>query len=261
MIRPLKAKDLPSVLSVASSAFEEEARRPEVIGPGFLDSLSRRPDLQIGAFEGEELIGFLIGDEGEDWGLVNWIAVSPDQQKKGVGTALINEFEERVRARGKRRVRLGTPFARGFYERLGYKCVGTQYVLWKKLVGGTVKADPAFDIDLEGIVDLLEDYEMDSVRCAFNPGCLMVGREGVGVALAMENRWSKEQVDVLFSKYGSTGSHFLLLDQVEARARARGAYSVTERFEEGEVPIARQRGWSDRATPLSWTTYYMEKSL
>ncbi|MGC8631114.1 MAG: GNAT family N-acetyltransferase [Thermoprotei archaeon] len=261
MLRRLSYRDLPAVLRVASSAFIEEARRPEVIGPGFLDALSRKPELQIGAFEEGKLVGFLIGDEGEDWALVNWIAVSPTYQHRGVGSLLLTEYEQAVKKRGKSRVRLGTPFSKGFYENMGYTCVNVERVLWKKIVGQEGEPRGEFSADLAKLLNLLEDFELDSVRCAFNPGCIIVGKEELGVALAMENRWSRDQVDVVFSKYQTPEAHFTLLSEVEARARERGAYSLTERFEETELDLAKKLGWSDENHALCWSTYYMEKTL
>ncbi len=261
LIAQLTAKDLPSVLRIASSSFKEEARRPEVMGPGSIDALVRFPFLQIGAFEGSELVGFLIGELSEDWGIVDWIAVAPSIQRKGIGSQLLTEFERRVSLSGKQRVRLGTPFAVQFYEKLGYSCVGSQRVLQKVVVGSDFSSDSTFSISLKDLVSLVEDFELDSIKCFFAHGCVAVGRKDFGLLLAMENRWNREEIDVVFSKYVRPEAHLLLLSQLEARARERGAYLITERFDEPEIEDAFREGWSESSSPLSSTMYYMEKRL
>ncbi len=261
MIRQLKAKDLPGVLSVAASSFKEEARRPEVIGPGFIDGITRFPSLQIGAFEGDRLIGFAIGELSEDWGILDWIAVAPSHQRMGIGSELLKQFERTVSLSGKQRVRLGTPFAVNFYAKMGYACVGVQRVLQKVVVGSDQPFDSSFSITLSDLVDMLESFELDSMKCFFSPSCVAVGRRDVGAILATENRWSKDQIDVVFSKYEGSESHFSLLSQLEAKARERGAYLITEKFDESEVAAALGRGWEESRSPLAWTTYYMEKRL
>ncbi|HEV51277.1 MAG TPA: GNAT family N-acetyltransferase, partial [Thermoprotei archaeon] len=261
MIRQLKAKDLPSVLSVAASSFKEEARRPEVIGPGFIDDITRFPSLQIGAFDGGLMVGFAIGELAEDWGVLDWIAVTPSHQRMGIGSELLKQFERRISLSGRQRVRLGTPFALDFYVKMGYTCVGTQRVLQKTVVGNDEPFDNAFSMTLNDLVDMLEDFELDSIKCFFSSSCVAVGRRDVGAVLATENRWSKDEIDVVFSKYEGVESHFLLLSQLEAKARQRGAYVITEKFDEAEVGLALKKGWEESRSPLAWTTYYMEKRL
>jgi len=144
---------------------------------------------------------------------------------------------------------------RGCQENMGYVCVNVERVLWKKIVGQEGEPRAEFSAGLAESLNPLEDFELDSVRCAFNPGCIIVGKEELGVALAMENKWSRDQVDVVFSKYQTPEARFTLLSEVEARAREGGAYSVTERFEETELDLAKKLGWSDEDHALGWSTY------
>ncbi len=261
VLKQLRPADLPAVLMIASASFKEEARRQEVIGPTFIDDVTRFPSLQLGAFEGGRLIGFALGELSDDWGLLDWIAVTPSRQRMGIGSELLREFERRVLLSGRQRVRLGTAFAAGFYEKMGYTCVGSQRALQKVVVGEDLPYDQSFSIGLNDVLDMVEEFELDSLKCLFNPQCFVVGRKDVGLILASENRWSREQIDVVFSKFETVENHFLLLSELEARAREKGAYVITEKFAQDEVDVALKRGWEEPRSPLSWTIYYMEKRL
>ncbi|MGC8632132.1 MAG: hypothetical protein ACP5T2_06975, partial [Thermoprotei archaeon] len=66
ILRNLGWKGLSSVISTTSSAFKEDARRPDVIGPDFLERVMEDPSLVLGAFEGGHLAGFLIARQKGD---------------------------------------------------------------------------------------------------------------------------------------------------------------------------------------------------
>lgn len=79
-------------------------------------------ELTVEVFDGEELVAGLSGwTWGEAAGIgMTWVAES--QRGRGVGTLLLDAFEDEARSRGARRVFV-TSFtfqAPGFYERHGY---------------------------------------------------------------------------------------------------------------------------------------------
>jgi ribosomal protein S18 acetylase RimI-like enzyme len=67
-------------------------------------------------------------------GTIGQLAVHPALQSCGIGTALIDAAERRIRARGLRRAELrvedGNPRARALYERLGYRACGREPDSW-----------------------------------------------------------------------------------------------------------------------------------
>ena len=60
---------------------------------------------------------------------VRQMAVAPSRQRRGLGRRLVGELEDRLRARGFRRVELKARLsAAGFYEELGYETEGAEFV-------------------------------------------------------------------------------------------------------------------------------------
>ncbi|MBA3046387.1 MAG: GNAT family N-acetyltransferase [Candidatus Thermoplasmatota archaeon] len=58
------------------------------------------PDMWLGSFVGEELVGIIIGSYDSRKAWLNRLAVIPQHQGKGIARALVNEMEGRLRARG-----------------------------------------------------------------------------------------------------------------------------------------------------------------
>lgn len=87
-------------------------------------------DLHLAAFEGGALAGCLmLSDHGEGVVQMRQVCVEPNRQGTGVGAALVRESEGEARRRGYRSMMLhARDIAVGFYERLGYECVGEPFV-------------------------------------------------------------------------------------------------------------------------------------
>lgn len=74
--------------------------------------MERDPELFIGAFDLDEgvashktkgrLVGVIIGTDDGRKGWLNRLAVEPDYQGKGIGKALVEECEKRLRKRGRK---------------------------------------------------------------------------------------------------------------------------------------------------------------
>ena len=86
--------------------------------------LIRDPDLFLVAEEGGHIIGSVIGGFDGRRGMVYHLAVSPSSRKNGVGEALMNLLEERLRAKGCIRCYLlvteENDYAVNFYEKRGW---------------------------------------------------------------------------------------------------------------------------------------------
>lgn len=59
------------------------------------------PDLFIGAFEGERMIGVIMGSDDGRKGWINRLAVVPDRRRVGVAVMLLEECERALRRRGR----------------------------------------------------------------------------------------------------------------------------------------------------------------
>lgn len=86
--------------------------------------LTVQPELFLVAVDGGAVVGAgMAGFDGHR-GWVNYLAVAPDRRQVGIGTALMNAFEERLLALGcpkvNLQVRAGNDDVLAFYSRLGY---------------------------------------------------------------------------------------------------------------------------------------------
>jgi ribosomal protein S18 acetylase RimI-like enzyme len=77
----------------------------------------------VGVLDGEVVATCMVGYEGHR-GWINYLAVSPHYQRRGIATRLIKEAERRLRAVGcpkiNLQVRASNKEAITFYERIGY---------------------------------------------------------------------------------------------------------------------------------------------
>ena len=86
-----------------------------------------------------ELEGKIVGVsdltmENKGAGIVRWVYVLPEYQRKGIGTALLRHIESIAKRRGLRMLKLRTSekacWAISFYRKLGYKITGKIRVPW-----------------------------------------------------------------------------------------------------------------------------------
>lgn len=101
MLLPLQEDDIPRVIALWS-----EAGLPtKPGGRDTIESLARQreeaPDLFIGAFEGERMVGVVIGSDDGRKGWVNRLAVLPDRRRAGIAAMLLARCEEALRSRGR----------------------------------------------------------------------------------------------------------------------------------------------------------------
>jgi ribosomal protein S18 acetylase RimI-like enzyme len=99
-IRSLSKEDYEALVRVW-----EEARLPYMPeGRDGPEEIARQigiyPDLYIGAFDSDELVGVVIGNYDGRKGTINRLAVLPNYQRRGIATALVASCEKALRARG-----------------------------------------------------------------------------------------------------------------------------------------------------------------
>jgi ribosomal protein S18 acetylase RimI-like enzyme len=79
--------------------------------------------LLVGSSEGKIVASAMVGYEGHR-GWINYLAVSPEHRKQGIGRRMMEEAERRLRAEGcpkiNLQVRSSNPGAVAFYAAMGY---------------------------------------------------------------------------------------------------------------------------------------------
>jgi ribosomal-protein-alanine N-acetyltransferase len=124
-VRALRLVDLTEV-----EAIERRAYRTPWSRSMFASELAKPTSICLGAFEGEQLVGYVINSRYVDaWHVMN-VAVDPSHQRRGIATTLLERVFE-LTADDERRgytleVRVSNAGAIELYERLGFERRGTR---------------------------------------------------------------------------------------------------------------------------------------
>ena len=91
----------------------------------FASELAKPTSICLGAFEGDELVGYVVNSRYVDaWHIMN-VAVAPDRQRRGIATALLERLFELTRHDERRgftlEVRVSNDGAIRLYEELGFE--------------------------------------------------------------------------------------------------------------------------------------------
>jgi ribosomal-protein-alanine N-acetyltransferase len=91
----------------------------------FASELAKPSSICLGAFEGEQLVGYCINSRYVDaWHVMN-VAVDPDHRRRGIATRLLEALFEMTKNDGRRgytlEVRVSNQGAIDLYERLGFE--------------------------------------------------------------------------------------------------------------------------------------------
>src|ERR1700749_3965989 len=91
-IRPLSLEHLGDI-----EAIEQRAYRTPWSRSMFASELAKPTSICLGAFEGDELVGYVINSRYVDaWHIMN-VAVAPERQRRGIATALFERLFELTR--------------------------------------------------------------------------------------------------------------------------------------------------------------------
>jgi [ribosomal protein S18]-alanine N-acetyltransferase len=118
-IRRLGLSDLNAI-----DAIEQRAYRTPWSRSMFASELAKGSSICLGAFEGDQLVGYVVNSRYVDaWHVMN-VAVDPDQQRRGIATRLLEHLFELTRDDQRRgytlEVRVSNKEAIGLYESLGF---------------------------------------------------------------------------------------------------------------------------------------------
>jgi [ribosomal protein S18]-alanine N-acetyltransferase len=124
-VRALRVADLGDV-----EAIERRAYRTPWSRSMFASELAKPTSICLGAFEGEQLVGYVINSRYVDaWHVMN-VAVDPDYQRRGIATTLLERLFELTTGDDRRgytlEVRVSNAGAIELYERLGFERRGTR---------------------------------------------------------------------------------------------------------------------------------------
>jgi [ribosomal protein S18]-alanine N-acetyltransferase len=124
-IRALTLGDLGSIEQIEKRAYRTPWSRSM-----FASELGKPTSICLGAFEGEQLIGYIVNSRYVDaWHVMN-VAVDPDFQRRGIASSLLGRLFELTAGDEKRgytlEVRVSNSDAIRLYERLGFEGHGVR---------------------------------------------------------------------------------------------------------------------------------------
>jgi [ribosomal protein S18]-alanine N-acetyltransferase len=119
-IRRLEAADLTAIEAIEQRAYPTPWSRSM-----FASELAKPTSICLGAFEGDDLLGYVINSRYVDaWHIMN-VAVDPDRRRRGIATRLLERLFELTRDDERRgytlEVRISNEDAIRLYEQLGFE--------------------------------------------------------------------------------------------------------------------------------------------
>ena len=214
-VRNLALEDVLPLVRVCNQAFLEYARFPEHAAMA-VRHIGDNPTWQWGAFRGGRLVAFLLTEPRADRERVaiRLVAADPGAKGKGLGSRLVGVLEARARAEGFRALSVGTPFARGFYEKNGFRLTETDLRMIREITCQAVPDGPEAGIrrlDFAAAAGVLPRLAGDERRRAFlsaflgnvrrEPGLMIVldGPDGPrGVAVGRSPEVYRDFAEVFF---------------------------------------------------------------
>ena len=137
LVRPFLMNDYPAVLALWRDAGPGLTLRPSDEPEEVAKKLRRDPDLFLIAEEEGQVVGVIMGAWDGRRGWIHHLAVLADRRSQGIGSALLNEVESRLKAKGCLKVNLmvrkENTTAQGLYRRLGYEDMSSILLMGKEL--------------------------------------------------------------------------------------------------------------------------------
>lgn len=278
-IRQMRPSDVVAVVRIANQAFLETARLGWLMGRRAVHRLMEDRECLFVAEAGGEVVGFVVGGCSGDRATIGWIAVHPDYWGRGIGGMLLGAVEEVARRKGIGVVETGTPFARSFYEKHGFRCVGVDRCMVLELVGRAISLPEGVRVrtlmldDIGSLIELMGEEEWLRFSRAFfsayeddpEKAIMVTSKEGttLGVAVGENDRTYGELVTLTYMFVGREGDAMKVLDSMAYLASSRGHrwFGVRLPLEGTSQEELEGRGWEDAKLPSFWTRYRMRKEI
>jgi ribosomal-protein-alanine N-acetyltransferase len=124
-IRLLELGDLDAIERIEQRAYSTPWSRSM-----FASELAKPTSICLGAFEGDELVGYVVNSRYVDaWHIMN-VAVAPERQRRGIASALLDRLFELTKHDERRgftlEVRVSNEGAIRLYEELGFEARGVR---------------------------------------------------------------------------------------------------------------------------------------
>ena len=124
-VRELELRDLSAIEAIEKRAYPTPWSRSM-----FASELAKPTSICLGAFEVDELVGYVINSRYVDaWHIMN-VAVAPERQRRGIATALLDRLFDLTRHDERRgftlEVRVSNEGAIRLYENLGFEARGVR---------------------------------------------------------------------------------------------------------------------------------------
>ena len=107
-LRTLQEADLEAISAIAQNALPYDPISPALVREKIIEEPSYDPELALKAVVDGKTVGFLAGHvderQGERRAYIKIFAVEEAQRRQGIGSALLEAFEERAKARGAERI-------------------------------------------------------------------------------------------------------------------------------------------------------------
>lgn len=276
-IRKLTLDDVLPLVRVCNQAFLEHARFAEC-GATTVMRICDHPHWQWGAFLGPQIVAFMHTEPQRDKGrvVIQLIAVQPGVMGKGVGSRLLAAVEAQARTDGFPTLRLGTPYARRFYEKNGFRLVKTNFRMIRDITCQELpgQADPA--VRLLGFPEaaaILSRLDGEPLRRAFLSAFLANVRRDGGLMLLLGDPDRPRGVAIgrtpdLYRDFAEVVFHHAFDDQLVPLVQAfeRRVSELGLRYVGLEVPEDRAGdlqalGYARSEQDFYWTMYTLEKQL
>lgn len=276
-VRNLTLEDVLPLVRVCNQAFLEHARFPEHAAMA-VRHIGENPAWQWGAFQGGRLVAFLLTEPRADKGrvAVRLVAADPGAKGKGLGSRLVGVLEARARAEGFRALSVGTPFARGFYEKNGFKLTETDLRMIRDITCQAVPDGPEAKVrhlDFAAAAEVLPRLAGDELRRAFLSAFLGNVRREAGLMIVLGDQGALRGVVVgrtpeLYRDFAEVVFHDSFGGELSPLVRAfeRTASGLGLRYVGFGVTADRERemeqlGYSRSDRDFFWTMYTLEKRL
>ncbi|MEM8679212.1 MAG: GNAT family N-acetyltransferase [Planctomycetota bacterium] len=140
-LRPVVPSGLDAILALWNATAAWDPCEASVLREKIFEDDAVAPELRLGAFIGEELVGLGVAATHASRGYIKLLSVAPASRRRGIGAQLLAQLEERLQTYGLQVIRVAesapnylTPGvdqrnqeALQFFQRQGYRSIGTAY--------------------------------------------------------------------------------------------------------------------------------------